>query len=200
MKQFETKIWSIKDFNAATKTEFNSNITVLLFDINANNIEIDTYGVNLSNIKIYQQGISFFAKLSNKILQIYLTWVPFENRYVFVTTLNGLNLFEIEVFAAENRVYLEHKEIRYTEIFSGLNYSTKINNVYYTVEYIDQNTLKLNGNLINIVECSQYVYKCLKTQIKAIDGANGLYCFIFNELQNKGVFLSQVINFFEKYC
>lgn len=40
--------------------------------------------------------------------------------------------------------------------------------------------------VVKVVPCMDYVYKLQKTQIKAIDGAAGLFTFLDDELSGKG--------------
>lgn len=51
----------------------------------------------------------------------------------------------------------------------------------YILEIIDKNTLRINDDCYKVEDCSHYAIKIMKTKLKAIGGAVGLFKFLIKE-------------------
>ena len=52
----------------------------------------------------------------------------------------------------------------------------------------DNSTITVNGNTLKVVEDSDFVYKVLKTKVKAINGIEGLYKHILEAMHVESPF------------
>ena len=108
-----------------------------------------------------------------KCFEIALSWVPFEEVYIFNYTPDDLHIYEIDSRSPSKFEAKHLKENQITE-----NMACCYNGM--TVEYVNENELKFNGKPIVIVNDSNWVHKLLKTKIRANGGAKGLYIFLEN--------------------
>ena len=108
-----------------------------------------------------------------KCFEIALSWVPFENVYIFNYTPDDLHKYEID---SRNPEKLNAKALEEKQIVENMscNYNGMI------VEYVNENELKFNGKSVTIVKDSAYTYSMLKKKIKAAGGAKGLFIFLEN--------------------
>ena len=75
-----------------------------------------------------------------------------------------------------------------TLLYSFYNiYGERVKSMLVKFDF-DNNTITVNGNTLKVVEDSGFVYKVLKTKVKAIDGIKGLYKHILKAMHVKSPF------------
>ena len=75
-----------------------------------------------------------------------------------------------------------------TLLYSFYNiYGERVKSMLVKFDF-DNNTITVNGNTLKVVEDSGFVYKVLKTKVKAIDGIKGLYKHILKAMLVKSPF------------
>ena len=74
-----------------------------------------------------------------------------------------------------------------TLLYSFYNiYGERVKSMLVSFDF-DNNTITVNGNTLKVVEDSDFVYKVLKTKVKAIDGIKGLYKHILEAMHVESV-------------
>ena len=74
-----------------------------------------------------------------------------------------------------------------TLLYSFYNiYGERVKNMLVSFDF-DNSTITVNGRTLKIVEDSDFVYKVLKTKVKAIDGIKGLYKHILEAMHVESV-------------
>lgn len=115
---------------------------------------------------------------------------------IFTFTFDNLHEYEIDT---RNLFKFESKKINLERIIPGLKCDFRGS----TIEYIAEDAIKINGNIVKVEVNPEYVYKCLKTKIKARDGAKGLYAFIDKEAETEkltySVFEDCILNIIKQY-
>ena len=66
-------------------------------------------------------------------------------------------------------------------------YGERVKSMLVSFDF-DNSTITVNGNTLKVVEDSDFVYKVLKTKIKAIDGIKGLYKHILEAMHVESPF------------
>ena len=75
-----------------------------------------------------------------------------------------------------------------TLLYSFYNiYGERIKSMLVSFDF-DNSTITVNGNTLKVVEDSDFVYKVLKTKVKAIDGIKGLYKHILEAMHVESPF------------
>ena len=75
-----------------------------------------------------------------------------------------------------------------TLLYSFYNiYGQRVKSMLVSFDF-DNNTITVNGNTLKVVEDSNFVYKVLKTKVKAIDGIKGLYKYILEAMHVESPF------------
>ena len=74
-----------------------------------------------------------------------------------------------------------------TLLYSFYNiYGERVKSMLVSFDF-DNSTITVNGRTLKVVEDSDFVYKVLKTKIKAIDGIEGLYKHILEAMHVESV-------------
>ena len=74
-----------------------------------------------------------------------------------------------------------------TVLYSFYNiYGERVKSMLVNFDF-DNSTITVNGNTLKVVEDSDFVYKVLKTKVKAIDGIKGLYKHILEAMHVESV-------------
>ena len=74
-----------------------------------------------------------------------------------------------------------------TLLYSFYNiYGERVKSMLVSFDF-DNSTITVNGNTLKVVEDSDFVYKVLKTKVKAIDGIKGLYKHILEAMHVESV-------------
>ena len=74
-----------------------------------------------------------------------------------------------------------------TLLYSFYNiYGERVKSMLVSFDF-DNSTITVNGNTLKVVEDSDFVYKVLKTKVKAIDGIKGLYNHILEAMHVESV-------------
>ena len=74
-----------------------------------------------------------------------------------------------------------------TLLYSFYNiYGERVKSMLVSFDF-DNSTITVNGRTLKIVEDSDFVYKVLKTKVKAIDGIKGLYKHILEAMHVESV-------------
>ena len=122
-------------------------------------------------------GKFYYHEMQNgevvKCFELALSWKPFGEFYVFNFTPDNLHVYEIET---RNLGKFEAKPLEEYQIVEGMKCSYN----GMTVEYEAENSLKLNGKSVEVVEDGEFILKLLKTKIRALGGAKRLYIFLEN--------------------
>ena len=75
-----------------------------------------------------------------------------------------------------------------TLLYSFYNiYGERVKSMLVSFDF-DNSTITVNGNTLKVVEDSDFVYKVLKTKVKAIDGIKGLYKYILEAMHVESPF------------
>ena len=75
-----------------------------------------------------------------------------------------------------------------TLLYSFYNiYGERVKSMLVSFDF-DNNTITVNGRTLKVVEDSDFVYKVLKTKVKAIDGIKGLYKHILEAMHVESPF------------
>ena len=121
----------------------------------------------------------YFHKMQNgkviECFEIALSWKPFENCMIFAYTPDDIHIYEIDSRNPET-YYHDVKKIGYNQDITGM--SCTYDDI--TIQYVNETELKINGKSISGAPATGFVYKLLKTKIKAEDGARGLFVFLEN--------------------
>lgn len=112
-----------------------------------------------------------------KCFEIALDWKPFGEIYIFNFTPDDLHIYEIDSRMPEK---MEIKKLEENLIQPGM----KCEYDGMTVEFESENSLKFNGKSIPVEPDGNYVFKLLKTKIRAEGGAKELYRFLENIAAN----------------
>ncbi len=148
-------------------------------------------------------GKYYYHKMHNGEMQqcfeISLSWKPFSSVWVFAFTPDNLHEVTFDVREMENPCPndrkicpFETKKIKEDLIQQGFKFAYKGK----TLEYINAETVAVNGKNITVVSDGGYVVKYLKSKVKAIGGAKGLYRVLENEMLQ----FDSNLNIVEKYC
>ena len=108
-----------------------------------------------------------------KCFEIALSWKPWGEFYIFNYTPDDLHIYEVD---SRNPEKITIKELEEDSIRAGM----KCEYDGMTVEYESENSLKFNGKSVPVIHDSEFVYRLLKTKIRANGGAKGLYRFLEN--------------------
>lgn len=131
-----------------------------------------------------QTGKYYFHQMQNgdviKCFEIALIWEPFNKFYIFSFTPDDLHICEID---SRRPQVFKYTKLQEAQIFPGMMFSAD----GLTVEYISENCLKINDRYVEIVKDWNYVYKILKTKIRANGGAKGLFIFLENTAVNNDI-------------
>ena len=74
-----------------------------------------------------------------------------------------------------------------TLLYSFYNiYGERVKSMLVSFDF-DNSTITVNGNTLKVVKDSDFVYKVLKTKVKAIDGIKGLYKHILEAMHVESV-------------
>lgn len=75
-----------------------------------------------------------------------------------------------------------------TLLYSFYNlYGQRVKSVFVKFDF-DNSTVSVNNHTLKVEESNEFVYKILKTKIKAIDGIKGFYKFILEAMAADAVF------------
>lgn len=115
--------------------------------------------------------------------EIVLHWQPWENTSVFAFTPDDVHIYEFEV-RGEKALRPDEKRISNVDIksldLSAIKHGMKCTYNNNTITYISENEIDVNGNIVKVDACCDYSYKLMKTKIKAVDGAKGIFRFLEN--------------------
>ena len=106
--------------------------------------------------------------------EIFLHWHPICNRMIFAYTPDGRHPYEIEANLVSNRMFFRERAIPMDDLIAGDKAEYNGN----TVEFVDDETIKINGKIVSVERDTQYTYKLLKSKIRANNGARGLFHFL----------------------
>lgn len=156
--------------------EKNSTVEVMYCDYIAD-VENVAENIRTRILKSRVNGKYYYHQMQHgnviNCFEIALSWVPFENVYVFNYTPDNLHKYEIDSRNPENLIAKPLEEKQITE-----NMSCTYKGM--TVEYVKEDELKFNGKSVKIIKDDAYTYSMLKTKIKAAGGAKGLFIFLEN--------------------
>lgn len=156
--------------------EKSSMVDVIYCDFIAD-VENTEENIRTRILKSRENGKYYYHQMQHgnviKCFEIALSWVPFENVYVFNYTPDDLHKYEID---SRNPEKLDVKHLEEKQITENMS----CNYDGMTVEYVNEIELKFNGKSVKIVKDDAYTYKMLKTKIRAAGGAKGLYIFLEN--------------------
>lgn len=128
-----------------------------------------------------QNGKYYYHQMQHgnviKCFEIALSWKPFGEAYIFNFTPDDLHIYEIDSRRPEK---MEIKKLEENLIQPGM----KCEYDGMTVEFESENSLKFNGKSVPVVPDGSYVFKLMKTKIRAEGGAKGLYRFLENIAAN----------------
>lgn len=131
-----------------------------------------------------QNGKYYYHQMQHgnviKCFEIALSWKPFEGVYIFNFTPDDLHIYEIDSRRPEK---MEVRKLEENLINPGM--SCEYDGL--TVEYESENSLKFNGKSVPVTPDWDYVFKLLKTKIRAQGGAKGLYRFLENIAANGNI-------------
>lgn len=81
-----------------------------------------------------------------------------------------------------------------TMLYSFYNIDGKrVKNVFVKFDF-DNSTITINNKTVKVVECTDFVYKVMKTKIKAIDGIKGFYKHILECMHIESPFNASMYN------
>ena len=186
------------EFEILKQLEKNSNIRLDYCDYIADQSD-EEENVRIRILQNYD-GRYYYHKMQNgnvlECFEIALNWEPFHDVKIFVFTPDNIHIYEIDT---RNLFKFESKRLDLERITPGLKCDFRGN----TIEYIAENAIKINNNVVNVEANLDYVYKCLKTKIKAQNGARGLYQFFDKEAEAEkltySIFSSNVMNIIKQY-
>lgn len=133
-----------------------------------------------------QSGKYYYHQMQNgnvmKCFEIALSWKPFgdDRCYIFNYTPDNFHIYEVDSRQPEK---VEILKLKSEQIQPGAECSY----CGLTVKYESENSISFNGKSIEIVPDSSYVFKLLKTKIRAMDGAKELYRFLENIATNGNI-------------
>lgn len=119
----------------------------------------------------------FFHKMKDgEVVECYelaLSWEPFKNVYIFSYTPDDRHIYEIDSRAlnCRNIMKLTSKQIHEGDFceYNG-----------HKLTYVNADFICFDGKVIPVMQDSKCTYMLMKTKIKAIGGARGLYIFLEN--------------------
>lgn len=137
-------------------------------------------------------GRYFFHSMKDgeviECFEILLIWKPFDDKLFFAYTPDGKHPYEICVNTRTNLMFFERRAMPMELIQAGDKATYRGN----TVEFINDASVKVNGNIVPVVECNEYVYSLRKNKINAIKGARGLFHFL-DRIAEEGKFITYPI-------
>lgn len=122
-----------------------------------------------------------------KCFEVLLHWQPFGKTVnVFAFTPDDLHIYEFDTRKNKDaRVdgisLVTAKRLYLSQIFPGM--SCSVDDVKIVFE--DENHISVNSKPVKVVKDNAYIFKLQKTQIKANDGARGLFRYLENIAENK---------------
>ena len=137
-------------------------------------------------------GRYFFHSMKDgeviECFEILLSWKPFDDELFFAYTPDGKHPYEIIANTCTNIILLERRgtPIEFIEPGDKAEYGGN------TIEFVNDETVKVNGNVVPVIKDYCYVYKLIKNKIKAIDGARGLFHFL-DRIAEEGKFITYPI-------
>ena len=106
-----------------------------------------------------------------KCFEVAVSWRPFEGIIIFAYTPDDLHVYEVD---SRRPAAADVKKLEESLVQPGM--SCDFNGM--TVTFKDDSNIAMNGILISVEPCSEFVFKLMARKIKAIGGARGLYCFL----------------------
>lgn len=166
------------EFETLKQLEKNPNIRLDYCDYIADQSD-EEENIRIRILQNYD-GKYYYHKMQHgnvlECFEIAFSWEPFHDVKIFAFTPDGIHIYEIDT---RNLFKFESKKIDSERITPGLKCDFRGN----TIEYITENAIKINNNVVKVEANPDYIYKCLKTKIKAQNGAKGLYQFFDKEAE-----------------
>jgi len=137
-------------------------------------------------------GRYFFHSMKDgeviECFEIMLYWKPISGDLIFAYTPDGRHPYEIDANPKTNLMFFERRAMPMELIQAGDKAVYRGN----TVEFINDTSVKVNGNIVPVAECNEYVYSLRKNKINAINGARGLFHFL-DGIAEEGKFITYPI-------
>lgn len=106
--------------------------------------------------------------------EIIVDWVPFPSYTVYAYTPDDLHIYQIESGRAS--LVFSYLPLDLKCITPGMRCSYD----GHTLEYVDSSHLKFDGRILPVENSTEYTYQILKTKLRGIDGAKGIFRFFEN--------------------
>lgn len=127
-----------------------------------------------------------------KCFEMALDCQPFQGVSIFAFTPDDIHICTMDSrFLGE----IEWKCLKLNQIVSGMSFDFMGNRF----EFVSDDTISVNGKIIKVELCNKSVFKLLKSKIKAIDGARGLFSFL-EQNNNNGFCNVYAKLILERYC
>ena len=186
------------EFETLKQLEKNSNVRLDSCDYIADQSD-EEENVRIRILQNYD-GKYYYHKMQNgnilECFEIAFNWEPFRDVKIFTFTPDDIHIYEIDT---RSLFKFESKRLDLEQITPGLKCGFRGN----TIEYIAENAIKINDNIVKVEANPDYVYKCLKTKIKAQNGAKGLYQFFDREAEaeklNHSVYSCLILKIIKQY-
>jgi len=156
--------------------EKESNVKIQYCDIIADRTN-ETDNIRIRILHDPKSGKYYYHKMQNgeivKCFEIAISWQPSQNYSIFAFTPDDMHVYELDQRTPEK---IEIRSLQENQIEIGM----KCEYDGMTVEYESENKIKINGKSLEVIPDYGYVFKLLKTRIRAQGGAKGLYRFLEN--------------------
>lgn len=130
---------------------------------------------NIRTRIVEQGGRYFFHQMQDgevtACFEIAESWKPWGGVTVFAYTPDDLHIYEVDTY---NPSVHNVRQLDSALVKPGMSCSYGGR----TVELLDLSHICMNGVSIQVESNSDYVFKLMKSKIKANGGARGLYCFL----------------------
>lgn len=157
----------------------------------------DENNVRIRILKSTIDGRYFYHEMKNgyvvKCFEIALDRAPFTGVYVFAYTPDGMHICTID---SRQPHKVEYRRLKENQVQDGMEFIYK----GITFKILNDNAVSIGNKAIVVKEDNNSVFKLLKSSIKAIGGARGLFSFLENEcINSNGNYNAYLNQFLEMY-
>lgn len=177
-------------FEILQALEKSSNIDLRYCEIIAVNTVDDESGCTTKRVVKADERYYMHIMHNGNVVQCFevvLSWQPWENVLVFAFTPDNIHEYQIDVRGDKNSRPDEKRICNYDIqqiAFSRIKHGMKCSYNNCTIELINDEHISINGKIITVEKDYNYAYKLMKSKIKAVDGAKGLFAFLDEIAEN----------------
>lgn len=111
--------------------------------------------------------------------EIVVDWTPFPHRVIYAYTPDAHHIYQVET--GLDSLVFSYCPLALSDIEPGMQCSYD----GHTLEYVNSSHLKFDGRILPVENSTEFTYQILKTKLRGIDGAKGIFRF-FDSIAEEG--------------